>query len=74
MITGGLFYHIFTVPYDQNTMKILSNAFNDILLKNNLLMSYDFGSVKVTIRKFIWLHGFNILVHVIFMIGHLSIG
>ena len=46
-------------------MKILSNAFKIFLLKDHLLRSYDLGSMKFIIMKFIWLHGFNILVHVI---------
>ena len=33
------------------------------------MRSYDLGSVDLIIMKFIWLHGFHILVRVIFMIG-----
>ena len=39
--------------YDQNTDEILSNAFKDTVLKVYLLWSYDFGSVKFTIMKYI---------------------
>ena len=39
------------------------------LLEDHLFKSYDLGSVKFVMIKFIWLHDFNILVHVIFMIG-----
>ena len=39
------------------------------LLKDHLLKSYDLGSVKFIIMKFIWQHGFHILVRVFFMIG-----
>ena len=54
-------------------MKILSNAPENILLKGHLLSSYDFGSVKFIIMKFIWFRGFNLLVHVIFQIYLISI-
>ena len=50
-------------------MRILSNAFKTILLKDHLLRSYDLGSVKFMIMKFIWLHGFHILARVMFVIG-----
>ena len=41
------------------------------LLKDHLLRSYDLCSVKLILIKYIWLHGFNIVVHVIFMIGQI---
>ena len=50
-------------------MKILSNAFKIILLKDHFLRTYDLGSVNFIIMNCISLRVFNILVHLIFMIG-----
>ena len=61
--------HIHSTCLIKIHMKFLSNAFKNILLKDRLLRSCVFGSVKFMITKFIWLHGFNILVRVIFMVG-----
>ena len=70
MISSGLYYHIYTVPvwskyrweFSVMHLKIFS-------LKDQLLRSYDLSLVKFIIMKFIWLHGFHILAHVLFMIG-----
>ena len=64
----------FVSPYIHSTclikiqMGILSNALKIFLLKDHSLTSYDLGSVMFIIIKFMWLHGFHILVHVIFII------
>ena len=70
MIPGDLFHHKYPgTCMIKIQMKILSNGCKTILLKDHLQRSYDFDSVKFVIMKFIWLRGFNRMVHVIFTIG-----
>ena len=70
MIPGGLFHHICTVPvWSKYRWEFSVMHLKIFLLKVHLLRSYDLGSVKFIIVKFIWQHGFHILVRVIFMIG-----
>ena len=58
--------HIYTVhdwsKYREKIAVMYSTLF---LLKRHLPRSYDFGSIEFMIIKFIGLHGFNIMVHII---------
>ena len=72
MIPGGLLHHIYSTQAVWSKYRWEFSVMNSkyFLLKDHLLRSYDLGSVKFIIMKFIWLHaGFHILVYVIFMIG-----
>ena len=71
MIPGGFCHHIYTVPaWSKYRWGFSVMHLKIFLLKDHLLKSYDdLGPVNFIIMKFIWLHGFHILVHVIFMTG-----
>ena len=69
MIPGGLFHHRYTGPgWSKYRWEFSVMHLKILLLKDHLLRFYGLGTVKFIIMKFIRLHSFRILVHVISMI------
>ena len=67
MIPGGLLHHIYIVPvWSKYRWEFSVMHFKILFIERSFVGVLWFGFI---IMKFIWLHGFHILVHVIFMIG-----